>query len=240
MIVDYLADSVDAFLTTHATTEYASPQDNSHTSATNTNVVHLGFTFSFPVAQAALDSGKLLTWTKGFKVKHVVGEDVVKLLQDAFDRKRMNVRCVALVNDVSSGPDYDKLFEKLTFILETVGTLLSRSYTAGGCIAGCIYGTGTNGAYVEQVGEQRMVDYTTPFYSPVPSANIPKLAGTPVAKKGGLMVINCEWGAFDSSVRFNDFSKLSLIHASLAFASSINTLRQRPRSLERESEIPGI
>jgi hexokinase len=109
MIVDYLADSVDAFLTTHATTEYASPQDNSQTSATNTNVVHLGFTFSFPVAQTALDSGKLLTWTKGFKVKNVVGEDVVKLLQDAFDRKRMNVKCVALVNDVSFEPYYDKL-----------------------------------------------------------------------------------------------------------------------------------
>ncbi len=201
-------------MTTHATTEYASPQDDSQISVTNTNVVHLGFTFSFPVAQTALDSGKLLRWTKGFKVKNVVGEDVVKLLQDAFDRKRMNVKCVALVNDVSSEPYYDKLFEKLTFILETVGTLLSRSYIAGGCIAGCIYGTGTNGAYVEQVGEQRMVDYTTPLYSLVSSANIPKLAGTPVAKKGGLMVINCEWGAFDSSVRSNDLEFVLSIHYS--------------------------
>lgn len=30
-----------------------------------------------------------------------MGHDVVQLLQDAFDRKHLHVRCVALVNDVS-------------------------------------------------------------------------------------------------------------------------------------------
>lgn len=64
-------------------------------------MIHLGLTFSFPVEQTALDSGKILTWTKGFNAKNAIGQDVVKLLQDAFDRKRMNVKCVALVNDVS-------------------------------------------------------------------------------------------------------------------------------------------
>ena len=62
--------------------------------------IHLGLTFSFPVEQKALDSGLLLTWTKGFSAKNAVGHDVVKLLQDAFDRKHMHVKCVALVNDV--------------------------------------------------------------------------------------------------------------------------------------------
>jgi len=57
-------------------------------------------TFSFPVEQTALDSGKILTWTKGFSAKNAIGNDVVKLLQDAFDRKHMHVKCVALVNDV--------------------------------------------------------------------------------------------------------------------------------------------
>lgn len=61
----------------------------------------LGLTFSFPVEQTALDSGKLLTWTKGFSAKNAIGKDIVRLLQDAFDRKNMHVRCVALVNDVS-------------------------------------------------------------------------------------------------------------------------------------------
>lgn len=56
---------------------------------------------SFPVEQTAIDAGKLLTWTKGFNTKNAVGHDVVRLLQDAFDRKHMHVRCSALVNDVS-------------------------------------------------------------------------------------------------------------------------------------------
>lgn len=56
---------------------------------------------SFPVEQTAIDAGKLLTWTKGFNAKNAIGHDVVKLLQDAFDRKHIHVRCSALVNDVS-------------------------------------------------------------------------------------------------------------------------------------------
>lgn len=42
----------------------------------------------------------LLTWTKGFSAKNAIGHDIVRLLQDAFDRKHMHVKCVALVNDV--------------------------------------------------------------------------------------------------------------------------------------------
>lgn len=88
--LDYLADSVDAFLTTEAASD------------TNTNsVIPLGLTFSFPVEQTALDSGKILTWTKGFSARNAIGNDVVRLLQDAFDRKQINVKCVALVNDAS-------------------------------------------------------------------------------------------------------------------------------------------
>jgi hexokinase len=56
---------------------------------------------SFPVEQTAIDAGKLLTWTKGFNAKNAIGHDVVRLLQDAFDRKHIHVRCSALVNDVS-------------------------------------------------------------------------------------------------------------------------------------------
>jgi hexokinase len=58
---------------------------------------------SFPVEQTAIDAGKLLTWTKGFAAKNAKGKDVVRLLQDAFDRKHIHVRCSALVNDVSGG-----------------------------------------------------------------------------------------------------------------------------------------
>lgn len=40
----------------------------------------MGFCFSFPMEQAALDSAKLVEWTKGFNVAGVLGEDVVRLL----------------------------------------------------------------------------------------------------------------------------------------------------------------
>lgn len=66
------------------------------------NALPLGLTFSFPVEQTALNKGKILTWTKGFSAKNAIGNDVVQLLQDAFDRKHLHVRCVALVNDVRS------------------------------------------------------------------------------------------------------------------------------------------
>lgn len=44
----------------------------------------------------------------------------------------MPVRCSALVND-------------------TVGTLLSKAYQSGAALIGGIFGTGTNGAYVEKM-----------------------------------------------------------------------------------------
>lgn len=40
----------------------------------------VGFCFSFAVEQQALDSGKLLCWTKGFDVEGVIGKDVVQLM----------------------------------------------------------------------------------------------------------------------------------------------------------------
>jgi len=154
VLFDYMADSVDHFLTQPAQRD--APVDE---------CVHLGLTFSFPVEQAALDKGVLLTWTKGFSAKNAVGEDVVKLLQDAFDRKHLHVKCTALVND-------------------TVGTLMSRAYLSGDCLLGAIFGTGTNGAYVERID------------------NITKIAPEVrevLKKSGDTMLINGEWGAFDNA-----------------------------------------
>lgn len=162
VLFDYLADSVDAFLT--STTSTAETQEDAQEASdvdADSPTVPLGLTFSFPVEQTALDKGYLLTWTKGFAAKNAVNKDIVGLLQDAFDRKHLHVKCVALVND-------------------TVGAALSRAYTAGGCVLGAIFGTGTNGAYLEQV------------------ANITKLGNSPAAAAGGVMMVNTEWGAFDN------------------------------------------
>ncbi|KAJ7823290.1 hexokinase, partial [Mycena olivaceomarginata] len=97
VLFDYLADSVDASLTSHPPSSHGNRDPFVEPTS---DVVHLGLTFSLRVEQTALDSGKILTWTKGFSAKHAIGNDVVKLLQDAFDRKHMHVKCVALVNDV--------------------------------------------------------------------------------------------------------------------------------------------
>jgi hexokinase len=113
LLIDYLADSVDAFLTDSSTTaappglpsgipsSLSSPAISSPSIDTDPPALHLGLTFSFPVEQKALDSGVLLTWTKGFSAKNAIGHDIVQLLQNAFDKKHMHVKCVALVNDVS-------------------------------------------------------------------------------------------------------------------------------------------
>lgn len=47
---------------------------------------------------------------------------------------------------------------------------------------GSIFGTGTNGAYVDKV------------------ENVSKLGDNLVRKEGGLMIINTEWGAFNNTV----------------------------------------
>ena len=50
----------------------------------------LGFTFSFPVHQTSLTAGTLIHWTKDFSAKDCEGKDVVKMLQDAVERQKVN------------------------------------------------------------------------------------------------------------------------------------------------------
>ncbi len=82
----------------------------------------LGFTFSFPCAQHGLASASLVKWTKGFDCSDVVGKDVVKLLQNAIDKRSdVNIKVLALVND-------------------TVGTLMACAYTDQNTKIGLILG----------------------------------------------------------------------------------------------------
>jgi hexokinase len=93
----------------------------------------LGFTFSFPCTQNGLASATLVQWTKGFSCSGVVGKDVVKLLQEAIDRRGdINVKVLALVND-------------------TVGTLMASAYHDQSTRIGLILGTGSNACYVEKL-----------------------------------------------------------------------------------------
>ena len=75
VLFDYIADSVIRFTAKH------------DVKAT----LPLGFTFSFPVNQLSLTSGLLVRWTKDFDVGGAVGEDVVQLLMQAFERKKVTI-----------------------------------------------------------------------------------------------------------------------------------------------------
>lgn len=91
----------------------------------------MGFTFSYPASQNAINHGVLQRWTKGFDVDDVEGHDVVPLLQKALDDKNIPVEVSALIND-------------------TTGTLVASMYTHPDTIMGLIFGTGVNGAYYDE------------------------------------------------------------------------------------------
>ncbi|KAI9818728.1 MAG: glucokinase [Phylliscum demangeonii] len=170
----FLAKQIEIFLATHHVDRFAAHVKRRRTMSTqegyrDVNVFRLGFTFSFPVQQQSINRGTLIRWTKGFDIDDALGRDVCALLQTEIDALHLPVRVAALVND-------------------TVGTLMARSYTspgASGALLGGIFGTGTNGAYVEKV------------------ANIGKLAGSAAAagSASGDMVVNTEWGSFDNALR---------------------------------------
>ncbi|KAG0747480.1 hypothetical protein G6F57_004511 [Rhizopus arrhizus] len=118
-LCDFVADCVDSFLTEHGTGD-----DNS--------VIHLGYTFSFPVLQTGINRGVLKQWTKGFACSGAVGRDAVIHLQDSFRRKNINVNIAAIVND-------------------TVGTLMAHAYKHPETTMGVILGTGFNAAYYQHM-----------------------------------------------------------------------------------------
>jgi len=130
------------------------------------NIFHLGFTFSFPVHQQGINKGKLIRWTKGFDIPDAIGKDVCAELQAAIDELDLPIKVAALVND-------------------TVGTLMARSYSSpgkSGAVLGAIFGTGTNGAYVEKL------------------ANVKKPMEGDYDESTGNMVVNTEWGSFDNQL----------------------------------------
>jgi hexokinase len=175
-LFSFLAKQIEIFLKAHHEDHYASHIRRRNTVSNDEGYRHeeifnLGFTFSFPVHQIGINKGLLMRWTKGFDIQDAVGKDVCALLQAEIDALHLPVKVAALVND-------------------TVGTLMARSYTSPGktgTLLGAIFGTGTNGAYVEKLSK------------------VSKLANSKEAgdydKSTGEMVVNTEWGSFDNSLR---------------------------------------
>ncbi|PRP75939.1 hypothetical protein PROFUN_01655 [Planoprotostelium fungivorum] len=130
-LFDFIAGCVERFVL-----QYNGPTDPS-------NTIKLGFTFSFPVNQTSLAAGTLIKWTKGFTTEGVVGRDVVALLSEHLERRRLHIEVVALVND-------------------TVGTLVAHGYTDVNTELGVILGTGTNAAYAEYTHNIKALE--SPFH----------------------------------------------------------------------------
>jgi hexokinase len=172
-LFSFLAKQIEAFLKLHHEEHYVGTlkrregkEDGPHE-----EIFNLGFTFSFPVHQIGINKGMLMRWTKGFDIQDAVGKDVCALLQQEIDELHLPVKVAALVND-------------------TVGTLMARSYTSPGktgTLLGAIFGTGTNGAYVEKLDK-------------VTKLTKDKNGGV-YDKSTGEMIVNTEWGSFDNSLR---------------------------------------
>lgn len=95
----------------------------------------LGFTFSFPMIQRGLDVGILVSWTKSFNCTGVVGQDAVKMLNDAIHRRGdLDVDVIAVLND-------------------TTGTLVQGAFMDRQCGIGLILGTGSNACYIEKANK---------------------------------------------------------------------------------------
>lgn len=155
--ISHLGDRIQEFIETHCcdTMQHEGGSD----------ILKMGYTFSFPVNQTSINRGTLIRWTKGYDIKDMVGKDIVIVLQEELDRRNLPIHIAVLLND-------------------TVGTLMSRAYTkpetsGGQTLIGCIFGTGTNGAYSEKVRK------------------IKKFTGETTEK---IMVINTEWGSFDNDL----------------------------------------
>lgn len=170
-LFSFLAKQIEIFLRTHHNDHFEHRLRRRFTFSnpsgfTDEEVFRLGFTFSFPVQQIGINKGILMRWTKGFDIPDAVGKDVCELLQSEIDKLNLPVKVAALVND-------------------TVGTLMARSYTSPGkkgTVLGAIFGTGTNGAYIEKL------------------SNVKKNVEGEFDKSTGEMVINTEWGSFDNQL----------------------------------------
>lgn len=167
----FLAKQIEAFLQQHHEEHYVGTLKKRETGEEHDEIFNLGFTFSFPVNQIGINKGMLMRWTKGFDIQDAVGKDVCALLQAEIDELHLPVRVAALVND-------------------TVGTLMARSYTSPGktgTLLGAIFGTGTNGAYVEKL------DKVTKLTKSNNAGDYDQSTGE--------MIVNTEWGSFDNSLR---------------------------------------
>lgn len=100
--------------------------------ATTDQPLPLGFTFSYPAVQEYIDQGVLQTWTKGFEISNVEGNDVGAQLREAMAAQNLPIELIAVIND-------------------TTGAMIASAYNDHDTIIGAIFGTGCNAAYMDKI-----------------------------------------------------------------------------------------
>jgi hexokinase len=171
-LFNFIAKSLEKFLRKHYPEPLLPTGSMPGEKMPDEHVFNLGFTFSHAVKQLDINSGTLIRWSKGFDIDGVVGQDVCALLENELRELKLPVRVTALIND-------------------TVGTLMARAYASPNSaytIMGAVFGTGSNGAYIEK------------------RSKVSKLPGNETALgfhgSDSLMIINTEWGNFDQKLKF--------------------------------------
>ncbi|WBW73376.1 hexokinase 2 [Schizosaccharomyces osmophilus] len=147
-LVDFICDHIELFINENFPEKVGVPEKE---------FLPMGFTFSYPMSQRSIVDTTLIRWTKGFNIPEAIGLDFGSTLTQGMKDRKLPVVIEAVIND-------------------TVGTLVTRAYTSNAynTIMGVIFGTGSNGAYIEN------------------SSDIPKLNDAGNKEK---MLINIEWGA---------------------------------------------
>lgn len=172
-IYDFLAECLFSFL-------HTIPEVQQFLETRNLKLLPLGFTFSFPMKQHSLSSAELVTWTKTFNCRDVVGQCPVAHLNESIKR---------VWHTQGEGGKKDLKVEVLAVLNDTTGTLIQGASHDPRVKIGVILGTGSNAAYMERV------EYVKHWET------------RPIDNEK-MVVIDIEWGAFgDNGVL--DFIKTS-------------------------------
>jgi hexokinase len=167
----FVTEKVSAFIQDHSLDQQYSAE----------KPMPLGFTFSYPATQKRIDHAVLQTWTKGFDIKGVEGQDAAEQLRQKLQESKLPVELICVIND-------------------TVGAMVASAYNDPETIIGAIFGTGCNAAFMASLSSIGKLDPNDERITDASSHN-------GAAKGEEKMAINCEYGAFDQSGRVLPLTK---------------------------------
>lgn len=215
-LFDFMAESLKVFLEQHP---------DQTRGVTKDSPLPLGFTFSYPATQERIDHGVLQTWTKGWDVKGVEGEDVAQLLRDAIQKRVSCYRPICPVHCVSIFTPWRSCFSchpdarwvpparfcfNSSYLWRSINGLTHMTQNLPIKLVALV--NDTTGALIASAYNDPETIIGAIFGTGCNAAymekrsNIPKLAHYNHSNENensnddaGQMAINCEYGAFDNS-----------------------------------------